>query len=110
MRDAQALGAAAQTIKPQIVSKPTDGSVAVVEVRAHFVTAIRMPEAVNSVAVGDPSWFKVEHSEREPGVVFVKAQATKPLKTNLLVSPVSGQETGLLLVSRGTRASIYRVF
>ncbi|HUY12891.1 MAG TPA: hypothetical protein VMX16_04565 [Terriglobia bacterium] len=45
-------------------TKPADGRVTVVEVRAHFVTAIHMPEAVNSVAVGDPSWFKVEHSER----------------------------------------------
>jgi hypothetical protein len=76
----------------------------VVEVRAHFVTAIRMPEAVNSVAVGDPSWFKVEHSEREPDLVFVKALTTKPVETNLLVSTVSGQETSLLLVSRGTGA------
>ncbi|HUY14925.1 MAG TPA: hypothetical protein VMX16_15030, partial [Terriglobia bacterium] len=81
-----ALGAAAQTIKPQIVSKPVDGRVTVVEVRAHFVTAIRMPEAVNSVAVGDPSWFKVEHSDREPNIVFVKALTTKPVETNLLVS------------------------
>ena len=99
-----ALGAAAQTIKPQIVSKPVDGRVTVVEVRAHFVTAIRMPEAVNSVAVGDPSWFKVEHSEREPDLVFVKALTAKPVETNLLVSTVSGQETSLLLVSRGAGA------
>jgi hypothetical protein len=99
-----ALGAAAQTIKPQIVSKPVDGRVTVVEVRAHFVTAIRMPEAVNSVAVGDPTRFKVEHSEREPDIVFVKALTTKPVETNLLVSTVSGQETSLLLVSRGAGA------
>jgi hypothetical protein len=99
-----ALGAAAQTIKPQIVSKPVDGRVTVVEVRAHFVTAIRMPEAVNAVAVGDPSWFKVEHSEREPDLVFVKALTAKPVETNLLVSTVTGQETSLLLVSNGTGA------
>jgi len=81
----------------------------VVEVRAHFVTAIRMPAAVNSVAVGDPSWFKVEHSEREPDIVFVKALTTKPVETNLLVSTVSGQEMSLLLVSNGTGANIYFV-
>ena len=68
------------------------------------MTAIRMPEAVNAVAVGDPSWFKVEHSEREPDIVFVKALTTKPAETNLLVSTVSGQEMSLLLVSRGTGA------
>ncbi len=69
------------------------------------MTAIRMPEAVNSVAVGDPSRFKVEDSEREPDLVFVKALTTKPVETNLLISTVSGQETSLLLVSRGTGAS-----
>jgi hypothetical protein len=76
----------------------------VVEVKAHFVTAIRMPEAVNAVAVGDPSWFKVEHSEHEPDLVFVKALTAKPVETNLLVSTVNGRETSLLLVSRGTGA------
>jgi hypothetical protein len=99
-----ALQATAQSIKPQIVAKPADGRIAVVEVRPHFVTAIRMPEAVNAVAVGDPSWFKVEHSEREPDLLLVKALTTKPVETNLLVSTVSGQETSLVLASRGAGA------
>ena len=38
----------------------------------HFTTAIRLPEAVSSVVVGDPALFKVEHSEKEPCLVFVK--------------------------------------
>jgi hypothetical protein len=106
-----ALQATAQTIKPKIVSIPADGSVAVVEVRAHFVTAIRMPEAVNSVAVGDPSRFKVEHSEREPDLLFVRdltgSLTTRPVETNLLISTVSGQETSLRLISRGADSNIY---
>jgi len=61
------------------------------------------------VAVGDPSWFKVEHSEREPDLVFVKALTTKPVETSLLVSTVTGQETSLLLVSRGAGTNIYCV-
>ncbi len=73
------------------------------------MTTIRMPEAVNAVAVGDPSRFKVEHSEREADIVFVKALTTKPVETNLLVSTVTGQETSLLLVSRGAGACIYCV-
>lgn len=69
----------AQTVQPRIVSEPAvDGHVTVVEVRTHFVTAIRMPEAVNSVAVGDPSLFQVEHSEREPNLVFVKSLTAGP--------------------------------
>jgi len=95
-----AISAAAQTIEPRIRSKPeVDGQVTVVEVQAHFVTAIRMPEPVNSVAVGDPALFQVEHSEREPNLVFVKALTSQPAETNLLVSTGRGHETSLLLVS-----------
>src|SRR3989440_11968996 len=76
-----AISAAAQTIQPRIVSKPAvDGEVNAVEVQAHFVTAIRMPEPVNSVAVGDPALFQVEHSEREPRLVFVKALTNQPAR------------------------------
>jgi len=42
--------------------------------------------------------------------VFVKAMTTKPVEwTNLLVSTVNGQETSLLLVSRGSRSNNYCV-
>jgi Flp pilus assembly secretin CpaC len=47
------------------------GQVTTVEVASHFVTAIRLPEAISSVAVGDPALFEVEHSEREPQLLFV---------------------------------------
>src|SRR5258708_31121119 len=51
-------------VQPQIQTKSQiDGKVTVLEVAAHFVTAIRMPETVNSVVVGDPSLFQVERSE-----------------------------------------------
>ncbi|MGB9204295.1 MAG: hypothetical protein WCB94_10040, partial [Terriglobales bacterium] len=57
-------------VNPQVRTRATaDGKVTVVEIAAHFVTAIRLPEAVNSVAVGDPALFQVEHSEREPELV-----------------------------------------
>ena len=93
-------------VKPRVVTRPAiDGSVAVVEVAAHFVTAIRMPEAVNSVVVGDPALFQVEHSDREPQLVFVKALTTKPAETNLLISTSRGHESSLLLVSRGEQKS-----
>ena len=89
-------------VKPRVLTKlEMDGKVAVVEVAAHFVTAIRMPETVNSVVVGDPTLFKVEHSDREPQLVFVKALTEKPAETNLLISTTHGREATLLLVSRG---------
>ncbi len=98
---AVALGQAPQVV-PQIVTKPeTEGSVAVVQVAARFVTTIRLPEAISSIVVGDPSEFQVEHSEREPTLVFVKPLTTKPAETNLLISTTDGHATSLLLVSRG---------
>src|SRR5207247_9963460 len=85
-----------------------DGKVAVVEVVARFVTAIRLPEAVNSVVVGDPSEFQVEHSEREPKLVFVKAISRKSTETNLLISTTGGHQVSLLLVNRGESALLER--
>jgi hypothetical protein len=85
------------------VSKPeADSQVTAVEVEAHFVTAIRMPEVVNSVAVGDPTLFQVEHSPNEPNLVFVKPLTDQPAETDLLISTGNGQETSLLIVSKGT--------
>jgi hypothetical protein len=93
-------------VKPQVLIRPDiEGRVTAVEVAAHFVTAIRMPETVNSVVVGDPTLFQVEHSDREPQLVFVKALTTKPAETNLLISTTHGHEASLLLVSRGEHKS-----
>lgn len=89
-------------VDPQILTKTDiESRVTVVEVAARFVTAIRLPEAVNSVVVGDPSDFQVEHSEREPKLVFVKAMSRRPSETNLLISTTTGRQISLLLVSRG---------
>ena len=100
-----AMGQVAE-VKPRVLTKlEMDGKVTVVEVAAHFVTAIRMPETVNSVVVGDPTLFKVEHSDREPQLVFVKALTEKPAESNLLISTTHGREASLLLVSRGEQKS-----
>lgn len=89
-------------VSPRVLTKTeVAGKVAVVEVAARFVTTIRLPDAVNSVVVGDPSEFQVEHSDREPKLVFVKAISKKPSETNLLISTVAGHQVSLLLVSRG---------
>jgi hypothetical protein len=91
-------------VDPQIVTETNlEGKVAVLELAPRFVTTVRLPEAVNSVVVGDPSQFQVEHSDREPKLVFVKAISTKAAETNLLISMANGREISLLLVSRGER-------
>jgi hypothetical protein len=89
-------------VEPRVLTKTElEGKVTVVEVAARFVTAIRLPDAVNSVVVGDPTDFQVEDSDREPKLVFVKAITKKPSETNLLISTATGHQVSLLLVNRG---------
>src|SRR5215470_7305719 len=38
----------------------TDRKVTVLRLGFHFVTTIQLPEAINSIAIGDPGLFKVE--------------------------------------------------
>jgi hypothetical protein len=89
-------------VQPQVVGRPVrDGQVTTVFLAPRYVTAIRMPESINSVVVGDPASFSAEHSDREPQLVFVKPITTKPAQSNLLISTTRGLQTSLLLVSRG---------
>src|SRR5258707_8681458 len=89
-------------VDPRIVTETDlEGKVMVVEVAARYGTANRLPKVLNAVVVGDSSAFQVEHSEREPRLVFVKALSTKASETNLLISTVGGHEVSLLLISRG---------
>src|ERR1035438_2406691 len=100
--------AQAQTVEsqPKIVThEGMAGQVTTVEVAAHFVTAIRLPEAISSVAVGDPALFDVEHSEREPQLLFVKVLTAYPAKTNVLISTAKGHQVSLLVVSKGGEGS-----
>src|SRR5215831_318286 len=89
-------------IRPQVVGRPIrDGQVTTVYLAPRYATAIRMPEAINSVVVGDPGSFSAEHSDREPQLVFVKPITPKPAQTNLLISTTRGLQVSFLLVSRG---------
>src|SRR6516225_12169196 len=95
-------GAQQATITPQIRSKATaDTKITEIELEAHFVTTIRVPEPVNSVVVGDQALFQVEHSEHEPELVFVKALTNEHAESNLLISTARGRQISFLLVSRG---------
>jgi len=90
------------TIVPQVRTKPAaDSKIAAIELAAHFVTTIRVPEPVNSVVVGDPALFQVEHSEHEPELVFVKALTNERAESNLLISTSTGRQISFLLTSRG---------
>lgn len=97
-------------VSPQVRKKAAvDGKVTVVEIGPHFVSAIRLTEPVNSIAVGDPALFQVEHSEREPELVLVKALTERNSETNLLVSTVQGRQFSFLLVNRGSAATSPKV-
>lgn len=92
-------------VSPQVRTRTAvEGKVSAVEVAPHFVTGIRLPDAVNAIAVGDPGLFQVEHSEREPELVLVKALTERPAETNLLISSVHKRQFSLLLISRGSPA------
>ena len=107
---ATAASAQLMTVDPQVRSKATaDQKITTVELTAHFVTAIRVPEPVNSVVVGDPALFQVEHSEHEPELVFVKALTTEDAESNLLISTARGREISFLLVSHRRGSSPARV-
>jgi hypothetical protein len=85
-------------VQPQIITKPiVDGKVVVLDLGLHFATTIRMPEPVSSVVVGDPTLFKVEHSEKEPRLIFVKPATPEPAESNLLISTVGGHNVSLLV-------------
>jgi len=105
-----AASAQVTTIDPQVRSKPTaDHKIMTIELAAHFVTTIRVPEPVNSVVVGDPALFQVEHSEQEPELVFVKALTTEDAKSNLLISTAKGRQISFLLISHGRSANPAKV-
>jgi hypothetical protein len=92
-------------VRPQVAGRAVqEGQVTVVYLAPRFATAIRMPDAVNSVVLGDPNSFTAEHSEREPQIVFVKPITAKASQTNLLISTARGYQASLLLISRGESA------
>jgi hypothetical protein len=103
---ARGVRAQAAEVEPQIRTRAAaEGKVTVVKVLPHFVTAVRLPEPVNSLVIGDPALFQVEYNEHEPELVFIKTLASKPAESNLLVSTTRGRQISLLLVSeRGTMA------
>ncbi len=87
----------AAQIKPVVSQRSPTGQVQVVRVAPRFATAIRIPETVSSVVVGDPERFLVEHSEKEPTLVLVKPVSQESAESNLLVLTTSGRQLSFLL-------------
>ena len=95
----------AQTqIKPVVSQRTVNEQVNVVRLAPRFTTAIRLPEAVSSVVIGDPAKFLAEHSDKEPALVLVKPVIEDAAESNLLVTTVSGRHLSFLLRSEGSTA------
>ena len=94
--------ALAQTrIRPVVSQRILNEQVNIVRLAPRYSTAIRLPEAVSSVVVGDPVKFLAEHSDKEPTLVLVKPVSEEAAETNLLVTTVKGAHLSFLLRSEG---------
>ena len=76
-------------------------TVTVVYLHPGYVSAVRVPEDVSSVVLGNPKEFAAEHSEAEPRLVFIKPVLTRPGETNVLITTKAGHEIPLHLISNG---------
>lgn len=83
-----ALAFAQTQIKPIVSQRTVNEQVNIVRLAPHYATAIRLPEAVSSVVVGDPVKFLAEHSDKEPTLVLVKPVSEDAGESNLLVTTV----------------------
>lgn len=66
-----------------------------------YVSAVHVPEPVSSIAVGDPSAFRAEHSDAEPELVFFKPLSAEPARSNAVIVTRNGTVLTLALVSYG---------
>ena len=99
-----ALALAQTQIKPVVSQRTVNEQVNVVRLAPRYATAIRLPEAVSSVVVGDPVKFLAEHSDKEPTLVLVKPVSEDVAESNLLVTTVKGRHLSFLLRSEGPSA------
>jgi hypothetical protein len=96
---ATGLVAAQAPVKPVVRQHGLNEQVNVVRMAPRYATAIRMPEAVSSVIVGDPAKFLAEHSDKEPTLVLVKPVVDEPAESNLLVTTIQGRQVSFVLRS-----------
>ena len=78
-----------------------EGQPASIRLAPHVTTTIRLPEAVNSVVLGDSNLFQAEYSPKEPLLVFARPTAPDIAETNLVISTVFGRQFILILKSLG---------
>ena len=77
-------------VRPVVSQRTVNEQVSVVRLAPRYATAIKLPEAVSSVVVGDPAKFLAEHSDKEPTLVLVKPVTEEAAESNLLVTTTHG--------------------
>lgn len=88
-------------LRPKIVHQASASRPSVIRLAPRFATAIRMPDVVTSVVLGDPGKFRAEHSEKEPRLVLVKPISEDIAESNLLVTTAGGTQATFALHSGG---------
>ena len=71
--------------------------------RPGFISTIRMPEQINSVALGSRGEFSADHSDGEPLYVYVKPITKNPAQSDLIIATRSGLHVTLELISDGDK-------
>jgi hypothetical protein len=86
-------------VRPVVSQRTVNDQVNIVRLAPRYATAIKLPEAVSSVVVGDPAKFLAEHSDKEPTLVLVKPVTEEVAESNLLVTTTRGRQLSFLLRS-----------
>lgn len=95
-------------VNPVVTQRSVNQRVSTIRLAPRYTTAIKLPEAVSSVVVGDPSKFLAEHSDKEPTLVLVKPTTVEAAESNLLVTTIRGRQISFLLRSdsSGSQAGV----
>jgi hypothetical protein len=88
-------------VKPSLTLREITEKVQVIRLAPRFATAIRVPETISSVIIGDPSKFLAEHSDKEPSLVVVKPITEDPCESNLLLITSRGHQISFFLKNVG---------
>jgi len=81
-----------------------DDKVVALRLAPSIATSVRMPEPVNSVVLGSPECFAVEHSEGESYLVTIRPRKDDACESNLQITTVSGKHALLDLKNIGAAA------
>ena len=94
------------SVHPNLEFVPTSNEVVRdMHLRPLFTSTIHVGEAVNSLVVGAPTLFEVEHKDSEPNLIFVKPSTHLAAESNLLIALASGETISIRLISPGDAGS-----